>query len=392
MNPIEQNALRVLEALIEANPEHDRSASNQSLYDHLVSLSPIPERDFLDALQFLSHKNAVKTIGGISGATVLQWAGRALHHEMTADKHISLSSNSEPSRSVINVYGSISNSPIQQGVANSSQVNNLSSTDPQTLSPSSAVSIQKQRCVVMLTALSVEFDAVAAHLQNLSRVLHPQGTLYEQGIFPTSGKSWHVVVVETGPGNPGAGIETERAISFFTPQVVMFVGVGGGIKDVKLGDVVAATKVYGYESGKSNVDFQPRPEVFRSTYRMEQHARAEARGTQWLKRIHSPVSTYSPQAYVKPVAAGEQVVADTRSETYRFLRATYGDAVAVEMEGRGFLQAAHVNQNVDAILIRGISDMIDDKSASDASGSQEAAADHASAFAFELLANLAVGA
>ncbi len=391
MNPIEQNALRVLAALNEANPDRDRSVSNQSLYDYLVSENPISERDFLDALQFLGSKSAVKTIGGIGGATVIQWGGRALYQEMTASKHMTSSSNSNPSN-VINVYGSVSNSPVQQGTTNSSQVNNLSSTGPQTLSSPSPVLIQKQRCAVMLTALPVEFRAVATHLENLSRVPHPQGTLYEQGTFPTSDKSWQVVVVETGPGNPGAGIETERAISFFTPQVVMFVGVGGGIKDVQLGDVVAATKVYGYEAGKSNVEFQPRPEVFRSTYRMEQHARAEARGTQWLKRIHSPVSSHSPQAYVKPIAAGEQVVADTRSETYRFLRATYGDAVAVEMEGRGFLQAAHVNQNVDAILIRGISDMIDHKSASDASGSQEAAADHASAFAFELLANLAIGA
>lgn len=252
---------------------------------------------------------------------------------------------------------------------------------------------QNVLCAVILTAIPVEYMAVRAHLADLQKETHHKGTTtYERGKFAANGKVWEVGIVEMGAGNSNAALEAERAINYFNPHVILLVGVAGGMKDkdVVLGDVVAATKVYGYESGKAEIEFKPRPNVGECAYKLIKLARLESVEEDWMQRLPSPVPNPKPRVFVAPIAAGEQVVADTKSSTYKLLKSNYGDAIAVEMEGRGFLQAAHANHEVLPLIVRGISDLIDGKSEADAAGSQEIAARHASAFAFQVLAEFNV--
>jgi len=242
---------------------------------------------------------------------------------------------------------------------------------------------------LILTALPVEYQAVRAFLTAIQEVTHPQGTIYERGRFASDQQTWEVAIGQIGAGNAGAALEAERAINHFNPAVTLFVGVAGGLKDVQIGDVVAATRVYGYESGKADDhEFLTRPDVGEADYRLIQRARAEANKRDWTARIQGPVSDPPPQVFVGPLAAGEKVLSGVESATRRLLRSHYGDALAVEMEGRGFLQATHANNTVAALVIRGISDLLAGKQWADAQGSQTQAARHASAFAFQVLSQL----
>jgi nucleoside phosphorylase len=85
-----------------------------------------------------------------------------------------------------------------------------------------------------------------------------RGTVFYEGRFQGVSGVWLIKVAEVGAGNAPSAVTAERAITDFNPAVAIFVGIAGGVKDVELGDVVAATEVYGYERGKVGIEsFKP---------------------------------------------------------------------------------------------------------------------------------------
>lgn len=198
-----------------------------------------------------------------------------------------------------------------------------------------------------------------------------------------------MIIAEIGKGNAGAARESERAINHFHPDFLFFVGTAGGLKEVQLGDVVAATRVYGYETGKVAASFHARPAAINIPYRLEQRIRAEAKKAGWLQRLGHSAPERPPHVFAAPIAAGEKILASTSSYEWQFLNACYDDALAIETEGYGFFQTAHANPQVEALIIRGISDLISNKQEADAAHFQEIASRHASAFTFEVIARLA---
>lgn len=257
-----------------------------------------------------------------------------------------------------------------------------------TTTPIKKQMIKIKKKALILTAIDVEYKAVKSFTDNYGKKTHPTtGSIYGHADF---GDSWELLLVETEPGNNNAAIEAERAISFFKPDYVFFVGIAGGLKDVKIGDVVVASKVYGFESAKADKELLSRHEFGQPTNRIKEIAKALRKDEEWLISASDQITAkigkpFKLDAYFKPIAAGEKVVSSTQSETYKYIKRNAGDSLAVEMEGIGFLKACYGHDEIQYVLIRGISDLVDNKSETDAGGGQELASFTAAAFAFELL-------
>jgi len=239
---------------------------------------------------------------------------------------------------------------------------------------------------VIITALELEYKTVRKSIDCLEEIISPEGTIYEKGKYVLNDLDIEIFLVQTGVGNERAAIETGRAISFFKPNLVLLVGIAGGVKDVQLGDVVVADKIYSYESGKADEIFYTRPDLGRSSYSVLQRARAECRTGNWKNEIAPNGSSNKFNVLVGNLCAGEKVVSSTKSSTYNFLKKHYNDTTAIEMEGSGFVKAIYSNSlNIEAAIIRGISDLLDNKNEIDSTGFQEIAVQNASSFAFYLI-------
>jgi hypothetical protein len=90
--------------------------------------------------------------------------------------------------------------------------------------------------------------------------------------------------------------------------------------------------------------------------------------------------------HFKPIAAGDLVLdAPAESPSRVHLDRNFNDAVAVEMEGAGFANAA-TKAGVPFLLVRGISDLANGtKRSTDDAGMQETAAQHAALFLTEVI-------
>ncbi|MGN7722274.1 5'-methylthioadenosine/S-adenosylhomocysteine nucleosidase family protein [Chitinophaga sp. 22620] len=246
--------------------------------------------------------------------------------------------------------------------------------------------------IIILTAIPEEQDAVLNCLKDYEGTKHHEtGTQYYTGLLPVGSGQVKVVVGKTNQTNVQAATETERAIALFRPSHIFYLGVAGGLKDVKVGDIVIGDKVIGYERGKAETEYKPRYEFAASSYDLEQAAFAFSQSPAWKNiassllnmTFHDEIKTYSGV-----IASGEKVLASEQATALQLIKKDISHALAVEMEGLGFLSSCRAHPEVKTLLIRGISDLINDKGEMDNKGSQPYAAQNAAAFLFGLLSNL----
>ncbi|SDM31482.1 8-oxo-dGTP diphosphatase [Nonomuraea maritima] len=246
-----------------------------------------------------------------------------------------------------------------------------------------------ERPIVILTALDLEYQAVRRHLAELQVHRHPAGTRFEVGRLADGG--CRVALGLVGKGNQSSAVLAERAITEFAPLAMLFVGVAGALwPDIGLGDVVVATHVYAYHGGTSEDDgFKARPRAWEISHEPDQIARHLHRSEVWTRRL--PEGTAVPRVRFGPIAAGEVVQDSSISWHAQWVRQTYNDALAIEMEAAGVAQAAHYNRSLPMVVVRGISDRADGtKVESDGVGWQARAVANAAAFASALAQELSL--
>jgi nucleoside phosphorylase len=266
----------------------------------------------------------------------------------------------------------------------------LTFAEPELSSAAPSASVTTRTAtVVICTAIETEYLAVLRHLGKPVSVRRHRGLVFETGNFPGADGNWQIALTQTGQGNVTASIALDRAVMVFEPQIAMFVGVAGGRKDVRLGDVVAAETVYDYESAKdTEIEYLPRIKTQSSSLSLVSEAWATARADRWQGRAKADSIAPRPEAVVKPIASGSRVIADTRSGTAQLLDRYCGDAVAVDKESYGFLQALAANPGIEGLVVRGISDLLTGKDEDSDQYWQPVAASHAAAFAFDLIGRL----
>lgn len=251
--------------------------------------------------------------------------------------------------------------------------------------------------IVILTAIKPEYLAVRAHLTSIVDN-DVKDTSYEMGIFQHEGEDIAKIIIrECGATNNNASQETERAIQYFSPRCILFVGIAGSRKpnDFKIGDVIFPSKIYSYEGGKNTKNaFNARPEMASLTYVLTETAKKERLKDDWKILIKGSYET-DPNADLGIIASGEQLIEHYDSSIGKVITQHYNDTSAVEMEGFGFSKAmsrqGRDSQNILYGVVRGISDELSNSSNQNLSqdsrpeGAKSFASDTAAAFAFWLI-------
>lgn len=247
---------------------------------------------------------------------------------------------------------------------------------------------------LLLCALDVELEQVTDQLKRFGNLRsHTAGDLTRYYTVDVKGDEydWTVAVALTGTGNNEAAAAAMAAVQHFEPDQALYIGIAGGIieKGAKLGDVVVASDVQDYSKGKSIDDgfiaYTSQHHAAFGLVSVAHHVKLEGAWSEHILTAEATLREGDPDVHVEPIAAGNHVVAGLESDTYELVRQLANRAVAVEMEGAGFLTALRRFPAIQAGVIRGVSDLIAEKGVTDKQGWQRQACANAAAFAVGML-------
>ena len=234
--------------------------------------------------------------------------------------------------------------------------------------------------IVILCPIEVEFKFIRKILKNSnSHFIRQDKLAFDLGQMDGLDFIWNVAVIGPNGDAKSFEIKTHEALRVLKPKYILLAGVAGGIKDVKIGDILIGTKAYGYESGKeTNEGFVARPDAITND---SEQLLALAR------KICREIEEDTLKIYFGSIASGKKVIGTTKSGIYEIIKRHYNDSLGVEKEA--FVFASRAREFKTAYLnIRCISDMLDGKAQSDAEGNQDKASKKIAWFLKRFIANL----
>lgn len=235
--------------------------------------------------------------------------------------------------------------------------------------------------VGVLTVIEEEFDRTQLALKAEQRV---PNTNYWHG---ATGAERFVLTRMADRGNVAAGQATTKLIELWQPDVVLLVGIAGGVykgKGPGLGDLVVPDYIHYADFRKitEGGDHLRYAAYDQPTVSLrESHVEGLIQEDRWIDRLSEPrpssaglrrdgilrrrsaESSTRPRAHVGALVATEKILGDPDHPEQTRLFVTFDDALAVDMESFGVARAVHgarfdPTYNPRLSIVRGISDLV----------------------------------
>lgn len=204
----------------------------------------------------------------------------------------------------------------------------------------------EQRPIGLIGAMKMEVDAIleameGAQVETHASMSFTRGTL--AGV--------DVVVAQCSSGKVNAALCVQAMVDFYSPRLVLNLGVAGGIgENVHIGDVVIATACVEYDFDTSALDSWPVGQLSLPGY--EEPLRFLPCDQALAHILARAGEGLYGHAHLGIVATGDKFVADPNMGEW--LQKEFG-ALACEMEGGAIAHACLVNK-VPCAVLRTISD------------------------------------
>lgn len=263
----------------------------------------------------------------------------------------------------------------------------------------------------ILAALPEEFITAQEIFGDFKEYTQNADSWYRMSLKANHGKTYQIVAsFQTEMGPLEAQALAVKMMAHWDPAYIILVGIAGTFsKDVQLGDVVVSQQIFNYDPGKAErkrIKYRPQgypcsltlirqheallfdKPVF-SAWQEAAHQSAlnKARklgNERKKKQLSKPtlarkkkqastkktestdlsaLKKHRPKVHFGTVASGSLVIGDKTKQ--RELLALHGKILATEMEGAGVLNATFRHDEIptSAIVVKGISDMADQKKA-----------------------------